>query len=110
MMLMHADAAAARCRADPAIHACSAKLGWVNTILPLTMAPKFLAVDAFFVFLMVQFFRGIPQGARRSRDDGRLLGRWRIYLEGDAAAVDAGAGDGGQCSPSSGPGTISSPR
>ena len=35
------------------------KLGWVNTFLPLVV-PKFLAVDAFFVFLMVQFIRGIP--------------------------------------------------
>lgn len=36
------------------------KMGWVNTFLPLTV-PKFLAVDAFFIFLMVQFFRGIPR-------------------------------------------------
>ncbi|MBS7701213.1 MULTISPECIES: carbohydrate ABC transporter permease [unclassified Chelatococcus] len=35
-------------------------LGWVNTFLPL-VAPKFLAVDAFFIFLMVQFIRGIPR-------------------------------------------------
>jgi multiple sugar transport system permease protein len=35
-------------------------LGWVNTILPLTV-PKMLATDAFFIFLMVQFFRGIPR-------------------------------------------------
>jgi multiple sugar transport system permease protein len=35
------------------------KLGWVNTILPLVV-PKFLASDAFFIFLMVQFFRSIP--------------------------------------------------
>jgi len=35
-------------------------LDWVNTILPLVV-PKFLATDAFFVFLMVQFIRGIPQ-------------------------------------------------
>ncbi|MGN6486777.1 MAG: carbohydrate ABC transporter permease [Devosia sp.] len=34
-------------------------LGWINTILPLVV-PKFLAADAFFIFLMVQFFRGIP--------------------------------------------------
>ena len=36
------------------------ELDWVNTFLPLVV-PKFLAVDAFFVFLMVQFFRGIPR-------------------------------------------------
>jgi multiple sugar transport system permease protein len=34
-------------------------IGWVNTFLPLVV-PKFLAVDSFFIFLMVQFFRGIP--------------------------------------------------
>lgn len=34
-------------------------LGWVGTILPI-VAPKFLAVDAFFVFLLVQFIRSIP--------------------------------------------------
>lgn len=34
--------------------------GWVNTYLPL-IVPKFLATDAFFVFLMVQFIRGIPR-------------------------------------------------
>src|ERR1700704_112155 len=34
--------------------------GWVNTYLPL-IVPKFLAHDAFFVFLMVQFIRGIPR-------------------------------------------------
>jgi multiple sugar transport system permease protein len=35
-------------------------LGWVNTFLPL-IVPKYLAVDSFFIFLMVQFFRGIPR-------------------------------------------------
>ncbi|MBK8086050.1 MAG: carbohydrate ABC transporter permease [Devosia sp.] len=53
------------------------ELGWVNTILPL-VAPKFLAVDAFFVFLMVQFFRGIP----RELDEAAMMdgcSAWRIY-------------------------------
>lgn len=36
------------------------ELGWINTFLPL-IVPKLLATDAFFVFLMVQFFRGIPK-------------------------------------------------
>lgn len=36
------------------------ELGWVNTFLPL-IVPKFLAVDAFFIFLMVQFIRSIPR-------------------------------------------------
>jgi multiple sugar transport system permease protein len=35
-------------------------LGWIDTFLPLVV-PKFLATDAFFIFLMVQFFRGIPR-------------------------------------------------
>jgi multiple sugar transport system permease protein len=53
------------------------KLGWVNTFLPL-IVPRFLAVDAFFVFLMVQFFRGIP----REIDEAAVMdgcGPWRIY-------------------------------
>ena len=33
--------------------------GWVGTALPL-IAPKFLALDAFFIFLLVQFIRGLP--------------------------------------------------
>ncbi|MDR1542696.1 MAG: carbohydrate ABC transporter permease [Clostridiales bacterium] len=33
--------------------------GWVDTYLPLVI-PKLLATDAFFVFLLVQFIRGIP--------------------------------------------------
>lgn len=36
------------------------RLGWVNTILPLVV-PKFLATDAFFIFLMVQFMRMLPR-------------------------------------------------
>jgi multiple sugar transport system permease protein len=36
------------------------QLGLVNTYVPL-LAGKFLAADAFFVFLMVQFIRGIPR-------------------------------------------------
>jgi multiple sugar transport system permease protein len=36
------------------------QLEWINTYLPL-IVPKLLATDAFFVFLMVQFFRGIPR-------------------------------------------------
>jgi multiple sugar transport system permease protein len=34
--------------------------GWVNTFLPL-IVPKFLATDAFFIFLMVQFMRALPR-------------------------------------------------
>lgn len=36
------------------------KMGWVNTFLPI-IVPKFLATDAFFIFLMVQFIRKIPR-------------------------------------------------
>jgi multiple sugar transport system permease protein len=55
------------------------KLGWVNTILPLVV-PKFLAIDAFFIFLMVQFFRGIP----RELDEAAVMdgcGPLRIFLK-----------------------------
>jgi multiple sugar transport system permease protein len=52
-------------------------IGWVDTILPLVV-PKFLAVDAFFIFLMVQFFRGLPSELdEAARMDG--CGPWRIY-------------------------------
>ena len=53
------------------------KLGWIDTFLPL-VAPKFLAVDAFFIFLMVQFFRGIP----REFDEAAMMdgcGPWGVY-------------------------------
>jgi multiple sugar transport system permease protein len=36
-----------------------ANLGWLNTYLPL-VAPTFLASNAFYVFLMVQFMRNLP--------------------------------------------------
>ena len=57
-------------------------LGWVNTILPLVV-PKFLATDAFFIFLMVQFFRGIPKELdEAARMDGCSAFRiyWRVIL------------------------------
>lgn len=37
-----------------------AKLGWTNSILPLTV-PQYFAVDAFTIFLMRQFFMTIPR-------------------------------------------------
>ena len=52
-------------------------IGWVDTFLPLVV-PKFLASDAFFIFLMVQFFRGIP----RELDEAAQMdgcSPWRIY-------------------------------
>ena len=36
------------------------ELGWTGTILPLVV-PKFLAVDAFFIFLVHQFIRSLPR-------------------------------------------------
>jgi multiple sugar transport system permease protein len=52
-------------------------LGWVGTFLPIVV-PKFLAVDAFFVFLLVQFIRTIP----RELDDAAKIdgaGPFRIF-------------------------------
>lgn len=52
-------------------------LDWVNTWWPLIL-PKYFAVDAFFIFLMVQFFRGIPKELdEAARMDG--CSAWRIY-------------------------------
>ncbi|MDB5541802.1 MAG: sugar transporter permease [Devosia sp.] len=52
-------------------------LNWVNTFLPLVV-PKYLAADAFFIFLMVQFFRGIPKELDEAAQmDG--CSPWRIY-------------------------------
>jgi len=52
-------------------------LDWVDTFLPLVV-PKFLASDAFFIFLLVQFFRGLP----RELDEAAMMdgcSPWRIY-------------------------------
>jgi multiple sugar transport system permease protein len=69
------------------------QLGWVNTFVPLIL-PKFLATDAFFVFLMVQFIRGIPKELdEAARIDG--CGHWKIFsrvmlpLMGPALATTA---------------------
>jgi multiple sugar transport system permease protein len=53
------------------------QLKWINTFLPLVV-PRYLAVDAFFVFLMVQFIRTLPRELDDSaRVDG--CGHWRIF-------------------------------
>lgn len=55
------------------------KLGWVNTFLPL-IVPKFLATNAFFIFLIIQFIRGIP----RDLDDAAKIdgaSMFRIYRD-----------------------------
>jgi len=55
------------------------ELGWLNTFLPL-VAPKFLATEAFFVFLMVQFIRGLPKELfEAARMDG--AGHFRSYFQ-----------------------------
>jgi len=54
-------------------------IGWVNTFLPLVV-PKFLAADSFFIFLMVQFFRGLP----KELDEAAMMdgcSPWRIYYK-----------------------------
>ncbi|WP_249188454.1 carbohydrate ABC transporter permease [Nocardiopsis sp. MG754419] len=56
-----------------------AQLGWINTYLPL-IVPKLLATDAFFIFLMVQFIRGIPRELdEAARIDG--AGHARIFFQ-----------------------------
>nr|WP_102157301.1 carbohydrate ABC transporter permease [Zhihengliuella halotolerans] len=55
------------------------QIGWVNTFLPIII-PKLLATDAFFIFLMVQFIRGIPKDMdEAARIDG--AGHARIFLQ-----------------------------
>ncbi|ANC31351.1 carbohydrate ABC transporter permease [Isoptericola dokdonensis] len=55
------------------------ELEWINTYLPL-IVPKLLATDAFFIFLMVQFFRGLPKELdEAARLDG--CGHGRIFLQ-----------------------------
>jgi len=52
-------------------------LDWVDTFLPLVV-PKFLAVDAFFIFLLVQFFRTLPRELDEAAEiDG--CSAWGIY-------------------------------
>jgi multiple sugar transport system permease protein len=55
------------------------KMNWVNTYLPL-IVPKFLATDAFFIFLMVQFIRKIP----RELDEAAIIdgcGSFRVFTQ-----------------------------
>ncbi|TDD06584.1 carbohydrate ABC transporter permease [Nonomuraea deserti] len=58
------------------------QLDWINTNLPLVV-PKFLAHDAFFIFLMVQFIRGLPREldeAARIDGCGHIRIYWRIII------------------------------
>ncbi|RYG86233.1 MAG: carbohydrate ABC transporter permease [Alphaproteobacteria bacterium] len=52
-------------------------LGWINTSMPIWV-PTFFAVNGFFVFLHVQFIRGIP----RELDEAATLdgaNKWQIF-------------------------------
>ncbi len=54
------------------------ELGWIDTYLPF-IVPKMLATDAFFIFLLTQFFRAIPRELdEAARLDG--CGHLRIFL------------------------------
>lgn len=58
------------------------KLGWIDTFIPLIL-PKFLATEAFFVFLIVQFIRQMPRDMdEAARIDGAGHARifWSIIL------------------------------
>ncbi|MFJ9865021.1 carbohydrate ABC transporter permease [Streptomyces sp. NPDC101165] len=58
------------------------KLGWINTYAPLLIG-KYLATEAFFVFLMVQFMRNLPREldeAARLDGCGHLRIYWSIVL------------------------------
>jgi multiple sugar transport system permease protein len=56
-----------------------AQVGAINTFIPLIL-PKFLATDAFFVFLMVQFIRALPRELdEAARIDG--AGHGRIFFQ-----------------------------
>jgi multiple sugar transport system permease protein len=54
------------------------EIGWLDTYWPL-IVPKLLATDAFFIFLMVQFIRGLP----RELDEAALIdgcGHFGIFV------------------------------
>jgi multiple sugar transport system permease protein len=58
------------------------ELGWIGTLLPL-VAPKFFATDAFFIFLMIQFIRGIPlelDDAAKIDGCSHFSFYWRVIL------------------------------
>nr|WP_239137239.1 carbohydrate ABC transporter permease [Sphaerisporangium rufum] len=59
-----------------------AKLGWLNTYYPL-LVPHFLATNAFYIFLMVQFMRALPQeldDAARIDGCGPFRTFWKVIM------------------------------
>ena len=59
-----------------------AKLGWINTYYPL-LVPNFLATNAFYIFLMVQFMRALPtelDDAARIDGCGPFRIFWKIIM------------------------------
>lgn len=53
--------------------------GWLDSFLPI-IVPKIFATDTFFIFLLVQFIRGLP----RELDESALIdgcGKWAIYTK-----------------------------
>ncbi len=54
------------------------RMGWIDTYLPM-VSPKLLATEGFFVYLIIQFMKGIP----RELDESAIVdgcGWWRIYI------------------------------
>ena len=103
----HAAAAVPRA-ARPAVHRVpAARLDRHAPYLPL-IVPKFLATEAFFVFLMVQFMRGLP---RELDEAARIDGCGHRGSSGrHPAAEPPGPRHHARSSRSSGPGTTSSAR
>ncbi len=50
------------------------KLGWIDTFLPMVV-PKFLATDTFFIYMVMQFIRGIP----RELDEAAIVDGCSVY-------------------------------
>lgn len=59
-----------------------AKLDWINTYYPL-LVPNFLATNAFYIFLMVQFMRALPtdlDDAARIDGCGPFRTFWKVIM------------------------------
>jgi ABC-type glycerol-3-phosphate transport system permease component len=67
------------------------RLGWINTFLPL-IVPRFLAHNPFYIFLLRQFFMGVPQDlSDAARIDGcsEFSIWWRIVMPISTPALAA---------------------